>query len=201
MSSVRQIFTGRLKVIALVGAPLLLAACSNTPTCAEGNTSEACRVRGGVETTSSINAPSNPYRNTTGSVARPVISRPATVYVQPYPQQVVYAPTQRQIETSRLARLRAACETTASIPRYREARYTAPTPRYQETTGSISAAQQYSTTASAPGRAVWHVVVPGETLSAIARRYEVSVVEIARINELRNFPLIKSGSMILIPLT
>jgi hypothetical protein len=190
MSNVRQIFVRQLKLIALVGAPLLVAGCSNAPTCAEGNTSEACRVRGGPEYTSSVNTSRNPHRETTGSIARPVISRPATVYVQPYPRQVVYAPTQRQLETSRLARLQqrtAACETTASIPRYRE------------TTGSISSAVRYSPTT--PARSVWHVVAPGETLSAIARRYQVSVIDIARINELTNFPQIRSGTMILIPLT
>lgn len=198
MSNVRQIFVRQLKLIALVGAPLLVAGCSNAPTCAEGSTSEACRVRGGPEYTSSVNTPRNPYRETTGSIARPVISRPATVYVQPYPRQVVYAPTQRQLETSRLARLQqraAACEATASIPRYRETTAS----RYRETTGSISSAVRYSPTT--PARSVWHVVAPGETLSAIARRYQVSVVDIARINELTNFPQIRSGTMILIPLT
>jgi LysM domain len=201
MSKVRQIVVTQFKFIALVGAPLLfVAGCSNAPTCAEGNTSEACRIRGGPEYTSSVNTPRNPYRETTGSIARPVVSRPATVYVQPYPQQVVYAPTQRQLETRRLARLQqrvASCEATATIPRYRET--TASIPRYRETTGSISAAARYSPTT--PVRSVWHVVAPGETLSAIARRYEISVVDIARINELRNFPQIRSGTMILIPLT
>lgn len=208
MSNVRQIFVRQLKFIALVGAPLLVAGCSNAPTCAEGSTSEACRVRGGPEYTSSVNTSRNPYRETTGAIARPVISRPATVYVQPYPRQVVYAPSQRQLEINRLARRQAAtCEATASIPQYRETtasipRYretTASIPRYRETTGSISPAARYSPTT--PARAVWHVVVPGETLSTIARRYQVSVIEIARINELRNFPQIKSGSMIMIPLT
>lgn len=200
MSNVRQIFVRQLRLIALVAAPLLLVAgCSKAPTCAEGNTSEACRVRNGPEYTSSVTPPRNPYRETTGSIARPVIGRPATVYVQPYPRQVVYAPTPRQLETSRLARLQqraASCETTASIPRYRE---TTATPRYRETTGSISPAARYSSTT--PVRSVWHVVAPGETLSAIARRYQVSVVDIARINELNNFPQIRSGTMILIPLT
>jgi hypothetical protein len=198
MSNVRQIFVRQLKLIALVGAPLLfVAGCSNAPTCAEGNTSEACRVRGGVEQTGSI-SPRDPYREATGSIARPVITRPATVYVQPYPQRVVYAPTQRQFEMARLRRA-AACETTASIPRYRET--TASIPRYSETTGSISPARYSTTTTALPVRSVWHVVARGETLSMIARRYQVSVVDIARYNELRNFPQIRSGSMILIPLT
>jgi hypothetical protein len=198
MSNVRQIFVRQLKLIALVGAPLLfVAGCSNAPTCAEGNTSEACRVRGGVEQTGSI-SPRDPYREATGSIARPVITRPATVYVRPYPQRVVYAPTQRQLEMARLRRA-AACETTASIPRYRET--TASIPRYSETTGSISPARYSTTTTALPTRSVWHVVARGETLSMIARRYQVSVVDIARYNELRNFPQIRSGSMILIPLT
>jgi LysM repeat protein len=184
------------KLIAMLGVPLLTAACSNAP----------------QQQTSAT------YGETTGSIQRPVISRPATVYVQPAPRQVVYAPPppqrvvyapmQQQTELRRLRRIAAACETTASIPRTtRTAAYTpayttpAYTPRYTETTGSISAPSQYQTTAPAQPNAMWHVVAPGETLSTIARRYNVSVIEIARINELRNFPQIRSGSMILIPLT
>ena len=76
MSNVRQNFIRPLKLIALLGVPLLfVAGCSNTPTCAEGNTSEACRVRGGVETTGSINNSRDPYRGTTASVPRPVCSK------------------------------------------------------------------------------------------------------------------------------
>jgi hypothetical protein len=194
------------KPIAMLGVPLLTAACSNAP----------------QQVASAPPQYSNPYYETTGSIQRPVISRPATVYVQPAPQRVayappapqrvVYAPAQQQAELRRLRRIAATCETTASIPRVtRTAAYTpayapayttpAYTPRYTETTGSISKPSQYQTTAPAQPNAMWHVVAPGETLSTIARRYNVSVIEIARINELRNFPQIRSGSMILIPLT
>jgi hypothetical protein len=192
-----------IKLAALIVAPLLTAACSNAPQ-------------------QQASAPP-PYYETTGSIQRPVISRPATVYVQPAPRQVVYAPPppqrvayapmQTQTELRRLRRLAAACETTASIPRVtRTAAYTpayapayttpAYTPRYGgDITASIPATTQYQTTTPAQPNAMWHVVAPGETLSTIARRYNVSVIEIARINELRNFPQIRSGSMILIPLT
>lgn len=184
-----------IKLAALIVAPLLTAACSNAP--------------------QQASAP--PYYETTGSIQRPVISRPATVYVQPAPQRVVYAPPpqrvayapmQTQAELRRLRRIAATCETTASIPRTtRTAAYTsayttpAYTPRYGDITASIPATTQYQTTTPAQPNAMWHVVARGETLSTIARRYNVSVIEIARINELRNFPQIQSGSMILIPLT
>ena len=212
MTNVRQIFVTHLKFMAIAGARFT-AGCSNAPTCAEGNMSEACRVRGGVDQTGSI-APRAPYRETvqyrpapqyrdaTGSIARPVIARPETVYVQPYPQRVAYAPAVGRREALRLARLRRAaiCETTASIPRYTAPRYAVARPRYSETTGSIGPTSTPAITAM-PTRSVWHVVEPGETLNGIARRYQVSVVDIARFNELRNFPQVRSGTMILIPLT
>jgi hypothetical protein len=219
MAMVRQVFVPRLKLIVALGATLLfVAGCSNAPACAEGNTSDACRVRGGVDQIGSIvpRAPyhdpvvyRNPpqYRDTTGSIARPVIARPETVYVQPYPQQATYAPAMSQREAQRLARLRnaAICETTASIPRATVPRYTvAPrhtaASRYIETTASIGNATQPSIT-TMPARSLWHVVLPGETLTGIARRYKVSVVDIARFNELRDFPQIRSGTTILIPLS
>lgn len=189
-----EFFARHVKLIAVIGVPLFAAACSNAP---PQQTSAA------------------PYQyETTGSIARPAVSRPATVYTQPYPQRVVYAPPppQRvayapapQTELRR-RQIAAACETTASIPRYSRNIYVQPRTvayspqRYADATGSISAPSQYQAT-PAPANAMWHVVAPGETLSTIARHYRVSVIEIARINELRNFPQIRSGGMLLIPLT
>ncbi len=201
----------------LIGVPLLTAACSNAP-------------QQQVSTPPRYNYA---YGETTGSIQRPVVSRPATVYVQsppqrvvytqPQPQRVAYTPWQTQAELRRLRRVAATCETTASIPRvtrtaayspayppaYTTPAYTQPAyapPAYSQrygndVTASIGPATQYQTTAPAQPNAMWHVVAPGETLSMIARRYNVSVIEIARINELRNFPQIRSGSMILIPIT
>jgi LysM repeat protein len=186
---IADFFARHVKFIAVIGVPLFTAACSNAP----------------PQQTSA--APRSQYQGeTTGSIQRPVISRPATVYTQPYPQRVVYAPPppQRVIYAPasqtelRGRQLAAACETTASVPR--TTRTAAYSPRYADATGSIPAPSQYQAPPARPN-AMWHVVAPGETLSTIARHYRVSVIEIARINELRNFPQIRSGGMLLIPLT
>jgi LysM repeat protein len=189
MKKVADFFARHVKLIAVIGVPLFAAGCSNAP----------------PQQTSA--APRSQYQyETTGSIARPVVSRPATVYAQPYPRQAVYAPPppQRVVYAPapqyelRRRQLAAACETTASVPR--TSRTAAYSPRYADATGSISAPSQYQATPARPN-AMWHVVAPGETLSTIARHYRVSVIEIARINELRNFPQIRSGGMLLIPLT
>jgi LysM repeat protein len=189
MKKVAEFFATHVRLITVIGVPLFAAACSNAP----------------PQQTSA--APRTQYQSeTTGSIQRPVISRPATVYTQPYPQRVVYAPPppQRAIYAPapqtelRRRQLAAACETAASVPR--TSRIAAYSPRYADATGSISPPSQYQATPARPN-AMWHVVAPGETLSMIARHYRVSVIEIARINELRNFPQIRSGGMLLIPLT
>lgn len=51
-----------------------------------------------------------------------------------------------------------------------------------------------------PGATTTHVVQPGDTLALIARRYGVSVEEVARLNRLANPNLIYVGQSLLIPL-
>jgi peptidoglycan-N-acetylglucosamine deacetylase len=55
--------------------------------------------------------------------------------------------------------------------------------------GALLSAQEVST----------HVVQPGETLSAIARRYDVSVNALARQNGITNLNLVRVGQVLRIP--
>lgn len=66
-------------------------------------------------------------------------------------------------------------------------------------TDTPTATPESAATGNAPAEAVEHVVVAGETLTAIARRYGVDVAELARANGLANPSLIRVGQVLRIP--
>jgi LysM repeat protein len=182
MSTVGATFAGRLKLIAVIGVSLgLIAACSsNALTCAEGNTSSACRISGGTaagETTGSVQPPRASVAPVPAQTAPPTIARPATVPSPPQQSSstIIAQPANPgRTSTLRPRRVAAECDATGSIP------------------ASPSAAR--------PATSVFaHTVAPGETLYAIARRYKASPEAIARLNNIEHTPRIRSGIYLWIP--
>lgn len=191
MSPEGSITGKRIKLAVIVGVPLLFAvACSsNVLTCAEGNTSDACRVsadRRSDLTTGSIRPQQS--NGATVATAQPQISKPATVASSP--QRQTYRTASRwQTERRKPIRVTshrrpATCEVTGSIPR--KASYAA-------------AALRPSGASRRSARPIEHVVVPGETLYSLSRRYGASVVEIASYNVIDDATRLQSGATILIP--
>lgn len=67
------------------------------------------------------------------------------------------------------------------------------------TTTTAPAAPAEAPTPKAPAEAVTHIVKPGETLGAIARKYQVSVGEIAAANNITDPAKIRPGRELTIP--
>lgn len=259
MSTAMQVFKRQVKLGVVVSALLASAvACSrNTLTCAEGNTSESCRIPA-ADATGSVRPQRAAGRATTGS-APPIIAPPATVRSAPPSRP---ANTRRWSEvasttrakTTRVVRRPAVCdEVTGSLAsgtagssvrldahwelddrnsvavrdgdtlRSLAERHHIPESVMREANGLGPYALQpgqriviprynpypprIATPPSVPARplvaasayAVEHTVAPGETLSAIARRYAGSVAEIARFNGITDAARIRFGDVILIP--
>lgn len=69
----------------------------------------------------------------------------------------------------------------------------------QEAAPPPPAEEEVTEEEAAPPTAQTHVVQPGETLSAIARQYGVTVAELAAVNNIANLNLIHSGQVLALP--
>ena len=251
MSTAMQVFKRQVKLGVVVSALLATAvACSrNTLTCAEGNTSESCRIPA-ADATGSVRPQRAAGRATTGS-APPIVAPPATMRSAPAAPPAAARRRAEVASTTRAARRPAVCDdVTGSLPGgtaasavrldahweldernsvavrdgdtlrslaerhhipesvMREANGLGPyalqpgqrivIPRYNPYPPKTAMQRSMPATAGRP-TAVEHIVAPGETLSAIARRYGGSVAAIARFNGIADAARIRFGDVILIP--